>query len=122
MHGEARERLEIFSRGYARISIRGLRFDTGRAADEKAIERLVEIFRSSQGCLNDDPKHAIQVISEGDATLTLPDTISDAPILDSSGEHSFVCLHGKQRVLAARKALPTREKWWLAQVFDRSEC
>lgn len=122
MQGEVEEHVQSFLRGYARVSIRALQFDSGRAADERIVERLVDIFRSSQGCLNDDPKHIIQVVLERNAALPLSDTISDAPILGGSGDHSFVCLHGKHRVLAGRRILPARRQWWLAQVYDRGEC
>lgn len=118
---ENEARPHLFLRGYARIPISNLRFDTGREEDGNITSRLIKIFKSPRGCQNEDPANLISIVLEDDIDLQLSKAIHDAPLLDTRHVQAFTCLHGRHRVLAARKVLPARDRWWIAKVYDRGQ-
>lgn len=113
--------IRSFLRGYARVPINNLRFDTGRAEDGKITNRLVEMFRSPCGCQNDDSGNIISVVLNGDVDLALSKSTADAPLLDARQTEAVICLHGRHRILAGRKTLPARDRWWIARVYDHCQ-
>ena len=119
---EVETSMRSFVRGYARVPLRELRFDTGRQEDARITKRLTKIFESPRGCQNQDPVNLISVVLTGDVDLPLSESINDAPLLDARHRQAVVCLHGRHRVLAAQNTLAARDRWWVAEVYDHREC
>lgn len=118
---EGKAPMRSFLRGYARVPITTLSFDTGRKEDVKRTNRLEEIFRSPRGCQNDDPANVINVVLDSNVDMTLSESTADAPFADARHAEALTCLHGRHRVLAGRRTLSARDRSWIAAVYDHRE-
>ena len=114
-------------KGYARVKLDHIEFETCRDLDERNVKRLLKNFRL-QGCRREDPANAIPVVVGGDLM---------SKVLMQQGLHSLtlrsfvptqlpyitgpvICLHGKHRIFAAQSFLRETDRWWTVKVFDSS--
>lgn len=125
---KANKELELRFLGCARIQLSSLNFASTREEDEKHVDRLVEEFR--QECFPDDPKNFVPAVIARDllnnilseANLELSDLSYRAPpLLALPRDTKLECLHGRQRLLAARKLwqyLPGESQWWTVKLYE----
>lgn len=105
---------QAFLLGQARVRIEDLRFDSGvRDYDEKNVNRLARIY-ALEGCCRDERANYIPAVVSRDA-IRQTGYNGELEIAAGTAVH---CLHGKHRVLAARKVLPVRDQWWTVAVYD----
>ena len=102
--------LDEHFRGYARIRLDDIEFESGRDLDSRNIRRLLGKFKRK--CERENPGNAIPVVVKEDILANLsqrdlhPETIhslvpDELPYLETK----VLCLHGKHRIYAARKFL-----------------
>lgn len=113
-------------KGYARIRIDHLEFETRHDPDDRHVERLLNIFRL-QGCHREDSAHVIPVVVEENFSATSELHTMNEPALSQTCSRArpacfaphvrVLCLRGKHRVTAARKFLNLSDQWWTARVF-----
>jgi hypothetical protein len=103
--------------GYAQVDLRHLEFTPGvRNFDESNVHRLCRIF-ATEGCHRDEPSYSIPAV--------LPEGFVGVPAVSSGiiqrlcldDGMRLYCLHGKHRVLAARRFLPARDQWWTVALY-----
>lgn len=115
-------------KGYARVNLDHVEFDSGRDLDDRNVKRLLGIF-SLQGCRREDPTHAIPVVVEKkDLVAALAHENSHLSVLHQSSVEAqllfftanveLTCFHGKHRIYAARKFLRPSDQWWTVRIFD----
>lgn len=109
--------------GYARISIDDIDFESGRDKDNRNVKRLVGILE--RNCERENPANAISVVVETEflteahrKDLHLSTGVSLLPSRLPFFHTRVVCLHGKQRIFAAREVLSNSDRWWIAKIFD----
>jgi len=116
-------------RGTARIALDVLYFpwDQPREASQKSLNKLKECFQKGQ-CDRVTRNHIPAVIDQSDLHEVLRcSNISAKRLLNNEGgphpELTFPvgfqlrCLHGRQRIQAAREVLPPRERWWTVDLY-----
>ena len=115
--------LDDHFRGYARVRLDDIEFDSGRDLDSRNVRRLLGVFKRS--CERENPGNAISVVVEKQIFADLPQQD-----LHPEATHFFVpeqlpylkskvlCLHGKHRICAARSFLSHSERWWIAKIYD----
>lgn len=119
--------LDRHCRGFARIKLDNIDFDSGRDLDDQKVNRLVKVFElEPQGCERASLANAIPVIVGKDIlanlfppghlySTTLHSLVPDQlPWLSTR----VICLHGKHRIHAARKFLRIHDRWWTVKIFD----
>ena len=117
--------LDHHCRGYARVELDDIEFDSGRDLDDHNVERLIKVFELV-GCKREHPANAISVMVEKEVLANM----LTQQLLYSSSLHSLVptqlqclntkvtCLHGRHRICAARKFLQPSDRWWTVKLFD----
>ncbi|ELR03750.1 hypothetical protein GMDG_06380 [Pseudogymnoascus destructans 20631-21] len=118
-------------RGTARVRFDHLTFPYPiRSKDDKFIKQLKETF-AAEGCL--DEQHGIPAIIDDstfqaalDRTLVDIDSLriasgSQPPKLEFPENIRLECLHGQHRILAAKRYLPTKERWWTVDFYRKGE-
>lgn len=118
-------------RGTARVRFDHLTFPYPiRSEDENIIKQLKETF-AAEGCL--DEQHGIPAIIDDstfqaalDKTKVDIDSLRIAPgsqplKLEFPENIRLECLHGKHRILAARRYLPAKERWWTVDFYRTGE-
>ena len=115
--------LDEHFRGYARIRLDNIEFDSGLDPNSRNVRRLLGIFKRK--CERENPGNAISVLvgkevlanvlqqdsHSGITHSLIPDQL---PYLDTK----VLCLHGIDRICAARKFFNLSERWWIAKIFD----
>lgn len=123
--------MESHFKGYARIRLDCLHFESGRATNNKNIKRLLCIFRT-EGCHQYDPIHSIPVVmtagvlasalhTKGLDSSVLYTSATSSPRLDFLPGVKITCLHGKHRVQAAMKFLKPPYQWWNVRIYDEGK-
>lgn len=90
-------------------AIKFVKLRVGKPHDEPSVRRLVEVFRSSK---LDRCSHAIPADLKD-----IPEGLDIQGLGDSVVKEKIICLHGRQRVKAARRALEGEERWWYVDVY-----
>ncbi|SMY30085.1 unnamed protein product [Zymoseptoria tritici ST99CH_1A5] len=125
---EVHTQIERHFKGFARVRLDHITFDSGRELDDRNVERLLGIFKL-QGCQREEPGHSIPVLvdkdtlaaalaHEGSPPRILHQTSVEAEPLLFPSAITLTSLHGKHRVHAARKFLLPVDQWWTVKVFD----
>ena len=115
--------LDDHFRGYARVRLDDVEFDSGRDLDSRNVRRLLGVFKRS--CERENPGNAISVVVRKEilANMLQQDLHREA-IHSLSPEQlpylktKVLCLHGKHRICAARRLLRHSERWWIAKIYD----
>ncbi|EGP82388.1 uncharacterized protein MYCGRDRAFT_51649 [Zymoseptoria tritici IPO323] len=128
---EVHTQIERHFKGFARVRLDHITFDSGRELDDRNVERLLGIFKL-QGCQREEPGHSIPVLvdkdtlaaalaHEGSPPRILHQTSVEAEPLLFPSAITLTSLHGKHRVHAARKFLLPVDQWWTVKVFDTGQ-
>jgi hypothetical protein len=118
-------------RGTASIELDVLHFPRtkSREPDEKNVERLESLFREEDGCRRLELRHHIPAVlsqahldaaleaSEISAERLLDHARDGYPKLDFPPGYQLDCLHGRHRVLAAKKVLPSWDRRWTVDLY-----
>ncbi|KAK5111090.1 hypothetical protein LTR85_012265 [Meristemomyces frigidus] len=106
-----------YALGIGRVKLSQLRFEPGvRDTDEKNVERLRLVFHT-EGCHREDPTNFIPALVSKD-DLGPAWVGSDKPQdLQLPAGQALHCLHGKHRVLAARRILRANDQWWTVTLY-----
>ena len=121
MNPNVRDGIEEHFWGYAQMSIADIDFPHD-AKDEVGINRIIESFQA-QGCHHDLSTYAAVIMMDRKACMNNP-MIHFDPDSSSIGriildpDIRVLCLHGKLRMLAAKRFLPLADQWWTVRVFD----
>lgn len=110
--------------GYARMSISDIDV-SGPPDSASGIEAMTERFRI-QGCHHDLPTYAAVVTMDRRDCMDSPAIQFDpyalpAAPLQVNRDHQVSCLHGKRRLLAAKRFLGAADQWWIAKIYDTGE-
>jgi hypothetical protein len=117
-------------KGSAKVSIAHLDFPHPcRQINSRVIERLKRDFEG-EGCIKDKQTNRIPAIID-DSILQIgleklainTETFkavsnSDPPKLHLERDVKLECLHGQHRVLAAKEALVSSERWWVVDLYS----
>lgn len=119
-----------YYRGTVRVRFKYLQFSKlcPRGRSDEIVEYLKDKF--SHACLRLDPKHRIPAVIEPqtlDAAIESSPAITLANLLDNPKglppeltlppDCRLECLHGRQRVEAARELLPPKDWWWTIDLY-----
>ena len=123
--------MESHFKGYARIRLDSLLFESGRLTNDKNIKRLLCIFHT-EGCHQYDPIHSIPVIMneevlaralhmKGLNSSVLYTSATSSSRLDLPSGVKITCLHGKHRVQAGIIFLKPLHQWWNVRIYDEGK-
>ncbi|KAI9727190.1 MAG: hypothetical protein M1834_008498 [Cirrosporium novae-zelandiae] len=116
-------------RGTARIDLQHLQFKRlVRELDYANISRLINVFKSEQGCNRLEPEHHVPaLINDEDLNLVLQKSnVSPTDLLKPQTEPYYLaipnwmklsCLHGRHRIYAARTFLRPGDQWWTVDLY-----
>ncbi|EMC97300.1 hypothetical protein BAUCODRAFT_130484 [Baudoinia panamericana UAMH 10762] len=113
-----RQTASEFFLGHFTVALEDVEFETGvRDYDVANVDRLHSIFRT-EGCHRTDPLHFVPaIIPKHQIDTALRDRQSIQRLHLPAGI-KLHCLHGKHRVLAAKRFFPKQEQWWTATLYD----
>ncbi|KAK4552382.1 hypothetical protein LTR86_010396 [Recurvomyces mirabilis] len=139
MSSDIQRQKDSHSRGFARIWIRHLQFETETNA-EKAIlrsgqddeRRLKYLLRNSREdeCHRCERMYVLPVVMDGETlgraldsaqgspSSMLPRLVHDAPLLALPDDALITCRDGRLRVCVARQFFPISDQWWTVEVYD----
>jgi Protein of unknown function (DUF3723) len=116
-------------KGTARIGLEWLHFQRNEPSepDDKNIERLKSIFKNDCRRL-ELRNHIPAIIDQQDLDVALLDSrILSAELLSTPQDgypelvfpagYRLECLHGRQRIQAAKRALLLGDKWWTVDLY-----
>ncbi|KAK4551268.1 hypothetical protein LTR86_011260 [Recurvomyces mirabilis] len=139
MSSDIQRQKDLHSRGFARIWIRHLRFETEQDTERHTLRpgqddggRLEELLRNfrEDDCHRNDRMHVLPVVVDHETLhraldrgsdpgrSALPRLVHDAPLLTLSDDAMLTCLDGRLRVRAAQEFFPICDQWWTVEVYD----
>ena len=113
-------------RGYAKVRLEDLDFEQNREPDYKTVERLKNVFEE-EGCDRANPANFLPALVKLESLQGLAvladlcqflDSMISAPLITLGPEEKLTCLHGKHRILAAKKVLCRSDQWWVVALYD----
>lgn len=95
--------------------------ETSRQLDRENVARMIKVFEL-EGCLRLEPTHYVPaLISREQFGLSAQQNATDPPTLTPSENLKY--LHGRHRIEAARKFLPSSDWWWVVDLyFEGQSC
>ncbi|KAK3669647.1 hypothetical protein LTR78_010464 [Recurvomyces mirabilis] len=115
VHGEG---LGSFFLCNAMINITQMDFEPGvRDFDEANVVRLLGIFKQ-EGCQrHDSATYVPAILVSGGLSRLQHDGEALQDLRTQSPAFTVKCLHGKHRVLAAKRFLPSHDQWWPVTLY-----
>ena len=121
-------------KGTARVPLEVLHFPWAqpREPNQKSVDTLKRCFEKGQ-CDRVTRNHVPAVIDQSDLDEVLRSSNASAKrLLNNEGSphpkltfpagYQLCCLHGRQRIQAAREVLPPRERWWTVDLYLAGMC
>ncbi|KAJ5733294.1 hypothetical protein N7533_013741 [Penicillium manginii] len=104
-------------RAKVRLNNLDLLTTTTRTIREEHIQALVEKFQS-EGCTRLNPDNYIKVLVSEDFPYSLNDNVlHDDEVLGLPDNIQLTVLHGKHRILAAKRFFFLLDSWWIADFY-----